>query len=134
MFKYEFNKISNKDYKVYLLFSLFFTISYLLFYRWSPGVFYGDDLSNRILFETGQLGKGITSSLLDPVSEKYRPVFITIISSLFTLFGRNYNYYILVNILIHSISACICFFIIKSLVKNYKLSNNLILFLNYKYL
>jgi hypothetical protein len=78
---------------------------------WMPSVFFGDDLFNYHAFVTGDFASSPWKAISGVYSEKYRPIWTFIIYIEYSTFGTNLEYYMIFNLIIHSISATVVFLI-----------------------
>lgn len=96
------------NYSIILLGMIFFV--FFRFHQWIPQGFWGDDLMSLQAFYNENFSSSLFQSLFSSFFEKYRPVYQVFNWLLFSLFGKNINYYMGVNFLIQIISGSIFYY------------------------
>ena len=79
------------------------------FWPWMPEVFFGDDLSNFLAYKDGNFPVGLEQTFSFAFAEKYRPIFVWVISFMFGTFQEHIAAYLAVNILLHGLNATFVF-------------------------
>src|SRR5690349_2077102 len=63
------------------------------FRPWMPHTFFGDDLYNYLAYKDGLFPNGVVQALTSTFAEKFRPVFVWLLSTLFGMFGPRVQAY-----------------------------------------
>ena len=79
------------------------------FGSWMPDVFFGDDLSNLLHYKDGFFPRGLSEAVSVAFVEKYRPVFVWLMSTMFSAFDESISSYLAVNVLLHGLNATLVF-------------------------
>lgn len=112
------NKIPFINNRLLLVFTLFIAAVIWRYWQFMPQVFFGDDLMYLLAFGDGTCGASIFEIATNVCWDKFRPVASGYHWLLMSLFGSNITYYMVVNILVHAISASLVFTIAYRLSKD----------------
>ncbi len=109
---FKINVAPAPPYQPGLLFLVFFVALITVVWRfdaWMPEAFFGDDLSNLLHYRNGVFPSGLREAVSVAFAEKYRPVFVWLMSWMFTAFDDSLWEYLAVNASLHALNATIVF-------------------------
>lgn len=93
---------------------------YKTWYMYKPTVFLGDDLSLLFLYNKGLFATGFINvvSGIEHAYDKYRPLFVLMLSIEFSIFQNTLNHYFIFNIAISSLSIIIFLNLVRKVAPN----------------
>ena len=102
------------------IYVLSFMFLYKTWYIYRPTVFLGDDLSLLFLYKKGSFATGFINVLsgIEHAYDKYRPLFVLMLSIELSVFQNNINIYFIFNITICSLSILIFLNLIRKIAPN----------------
>ena len=110
--------------KIILKNAMFYITSFLLLYKtwymYKPTVFLGDDLSVLFSYKDGLFATGFINVIsgIEHAYDKYRPLFVLMLSIELSIFQNNLNNYFLFNIAICSLSILIVLNLVRKIAPN----------------